>query len=200
MNDARGWPSGRRSIGAALSPRHVRRRCDRPPPWRRRLPAGHQRRDARKRLQLGARQHAPVRLRRSRISRDDYTQIAIQGPKGVELLQKLTDADLRGEVLLVHARHGLRLKNILIARTGYTAEDGFEIYVPSDEATSARVWNEVLEAGKEFGACLAAWARATRCASKASSPLRPRNFRYDQCLGSWTRPLLQDGKGGVRRP
>ena len=44
------------------------------------------------------------------------------------------------------------LKNILIARTGYTAEDGFEIYVPSDEATSARVWNEVLEAGKEFGA------------------------------------------------
>jgi aminomethyltransferase len=43
------------------------------------------------------------------------------------------------------------LKNILIARTGYTAEDGFEIYVPSDEATSARVWNQVLEAGKEFG-------------------------------------------------
>jgi aminomethyltransferase len=44
------------------------------------------------------------------------------------------------------------MKNILIARTGYTAEDGFEIYIPSDEATSARVWREVLEAGKEFGA------------------------------------------------
>ena len=43
------------------------------------------------------------------------------------------------------------LQNILIARTGYTAEDGFEIYVPTDEATSTRVWNEVLEAGKEFG-------------------------------------------------
>jgi len=43
------------------------------------------------------------------------------------------------------------LKNILIARTGYTAEDGFEIYVPADEATSAIVWNAVLEAGKEFG-------------------------------------------------
>ena len=39
----------------------------------------------------------------------------------------------------------------MIARTGYTGEDGFEIYVPSDEATSARVWNEILEAGKEFG-------------------------------------------------
>jgi aminomethyltransferase len=42
------------------------------------------------------------------------------------------------------------LKNILIARTGYTAEDGFEIYIPADESASARVWNEVLQAGKEF--------------------------------------------------
>jgi aminomethyltransferase len=38
-----------------------------------------------------------------------------------------------------------------MGRTGYTAEDGFEIYIPADEATSARVWNEILEAGKEFG-------------------------------------------------
>jgi len=44
------------------------------------------------------------------------------------------------------------LQNILIARTGYTGEDGFEIYVPSDEATSVRIWNEVLVAGREFGA------------------------------------------------
>jgi len=46
----------------------------------------------------------------------------------------------------------VRLHEILIARTGYTAEDGFEIYIPSDEVTSARVWNEILAAGKEFGA------------------------------------------------
>ena len=39
----------------------------------------------------------------------------------------------------------------MIARTGYTGEDGFEIYVPSDVATSERVWNEVFAAGKEFG-------------------------------------------------
>src|ERR1017187_2522093 len=38
-----------------------------------------------------------------------------------------------------------------MGRTGYTAEDGFEIYVPADEATSGRVWNEILAAGKEFG-------------------------------------------------
>jgi aminomethyltransferase len=84
---------------------------------------------------------------------DDFTQIAIQGPKGVDLLQKLTDADLSA-VKFYWLTHGTvcGLTNILIARTGYTAEDGFEIYVPADEWTSAMVWNEVLEAGKEFGA------------------------------------------------
>lgn len=84
---------------------------------------------------------------------DDFTQIAIQGPKAVDLLQKLTDANLSA-VKFYWLTHGTvcGLKNILIARTGYTAEDGFEIYIPSDEETSARVWNEILEAGKEFGA------------------------------------------------
>ena len=83
---------------------------------------------------------------------DDFTQIAIQGPKGVNLLQKLTDADL-STVKFYWVTRGTvcGLRNILIARTGYTAEDGFEIYIPTDEATSARVWNEVLAAGKEFG-------------------------------------------------
>jgi len=83
---------------------------------------------------------------------DDFTQIAIQGPKGVNLLQKLTDADLSAVKFYWLTRGTVcGLKNILIARTGYTAEDGFEIYIPSDEATSARIWNEILQAGKEFG-------------------------------------------------
>ena len=83
---------------------------------------------------------------------DDFTQIAIQGPKAVNLLQKLTDADLAAVKFYWVTRGTVcGLKNTLIARTGYTAEDGFEIYVPSDEATSEMVWNKVLEAGKEFG-------------------------------------------------
>lgn len=84
---------------------------------------------------------------------DDFTQIAIQGPKGVALLQELTDANLAA-VKFYWLTHGsvCGLKNVLIARTGYTGEDGFEIYVPSDEETSQRVWNEVLGAGKKFGA------------------------------------------------
>jgi aminomethyltransferase len=83
---------------------------------------------------------------------DYYTQIAIQGPRAAETLKKLTPVDLSqiknywftwGQVCGLH--------NVMIARTGYTGEDGFEIYIPSDEPTSARVWGEVLEAGQEFG-------------------------------------------------
>ena len=82
---------------------------------------------------------------------DEFTQIAIQGPKGVELLQKLTDADLSAVKFYWVTRGTVcGLKNTLIARTGYTGEDGFEIYVPPDESTSAMVWNKVLEAGKEL--------------------------------------------------
>ena len=82
---------------------------------------------------------------------DDFTQIAIQGPKAVDLLQKLTDADLSAVKFYWVTRGTVcGLRDILIARTGYTAEDGFEIYIPSDEATSVHVWNEILAAGKEF--------------------------------------------------
>src|SRR6201981_4034857 len=96
---------------------------------------------------------------------DDFTQIAIQGPKAVDLLQKLTDTDL-SKVKFYWVTRGTvcGLKNILIARTGYTAEDGFEIYVPSDEATSARVWKEVLDAGREL--------RAVACGLGARNTLR----------------------------
>jgi aminomethyltransferase len=83
---------------------------------------------------------------------DYYTQLAIQGPKAAATLAKLTDANLSaiknywfayGKVCGLH--------NVMIARTGYTGEDGFEIYIPSDEPTSARVWGEILNAGAEFG-------------------------------------------------
>jgi aminomethyltransferase len=83
---------------------------------------------------------------------DAFTQIAIQGPKAVNLLQKLTDAELAAVKFYWVTRGSVcGLENILIARTGYTAEDGFEIYIPADNEISARVWNEILSAGKEFG-------------------------------------------------
>jgi len=82
---------------------------------------------------------------------DEFTQIAIQGPKAADLLQKLTDADLSAVKFYWVTRGTVcGLENTLIARTGYTGEDGFEIYIPSDEETSARVWREIIKAGEEF--------------------------------------------------
>src|SRR6266704_956205 len=82
---------------------------------------------------------------------DAYTQLAIQGPRAVHLLQELTSAELNGIKNYWFTQGTVcGLKNTLIARTGYTGEDGFEIYVPSDIATSERVWNQVMEAGREF--------------------------------------------------
>ncbi len=83
---------------------------------------------------------------------DDFTQIAIQGPQAQATLQKLTDADLSQVKFYWFTRGTVcGLRDTLIARTGYTAEDGFEIYIPADEAISGRVWREVMDAGKEFG-------------------------------------------------
>jgi aminomethyltransferase len=82
-------------------------------------------------------------------SSDRYAQLAIQGPRARDIVQKLTPVDLGGikyywfadgEVLGIPAR---------IAHTGYTGEDGFEIYVPPSAAE--RVWNELMQAGAEFG-------------------------------------------------
>jgi aminomethyltransferase len=83
---------------------------------------------------------------------DAYTQLAIQGPRAVEVVQKLTDANLSG-IKNYWFTYGTvcGLKHTLIARTGYTGEDGFEIYVPSDAATSEKVWSQVMDAGREFG-------------------------------------------------
>jgi len=81
-----------------------------------------------------------------------YSQLALQGPRALETLQKLTKVDLAaiknywftwGQVAGIH--------NVLIARTGYSGEDGFEVYIPADEATSEKMWNALLEAGQEFG-------------------------------------------------
>ena len=133
---------------------------------------------------------------------DDFTQIAIQGPRGVDVVQKLTDADLSAVKFYWVTRGTIcGLKNILIARTGYTGEDGFEIYVPADETTSAKVWHGVLEAGKEFGVLpCGLGARNTLRLEVEAATLWTRNFRYDQCVGSRARPLLQDGEAGVCWP
>ena len=83
---------------------------------------------------------------------DAYTQLAIQGPRAVDVLGKLTDAPL-DSIKSYWFTHGTvcGLPNTLIARTGYTGEDGFEIYIPSNVNTSEQVWNAAVKAGEELG-------------------------------------------------
>ena len=81
-----------------------------------------------------------------------YSQLAVQGPRAQETLQKLTKVDLSG-IRNYWFTWGTvaGIPNVMIARTGYSGEDGFEVYLPSDEATTVKMWNALLEAGAEFG-------------------------------------------------
>ncbi|KAA6463269.1 glycine cleavage system aminomethyltransferase GcvT [Acidobacteria bacterium AB60] len=81
-----------------------------------------------------------------------YSQLAIQGPRALETLQKLTKVDL-APIKNYWFTWGTvaGIPNVLIARTGYSGEDGFEVYLPSDEPTSVKMWEALMEAGAEFG-------------------------------------------------
>jgi aminomethyltransferase len=81
-----------------------------------------------------------------------YSQLALQGPKALATLQKLTKTDLAG-IKNYWFTYGTvaGVPNVMIARTGYSGEDGFEVYLPADEPTTVKVWNELLAAGEEFG-------------------------------------------------
>lgn len=79
----------------------------------------------------------------------DYCQIAVQGPKAIEIAQKLTDVSL-DEIKYYHFTVGtFDGADAIISRTGYTGEDGFEIYANKEFAE--QIWNNLLKAGN-FGA------------------------------------------------
>lgn len=79
----------------------------------------------------------------------DYCQIAIQGPMAAGILQKLTDTNL-DEIKYYHFTTG-RVDGVetIISRTGYTGEDGFEVYAAADKA--GQLWNRMLEEGRDDG-------------------------------------------------
>ena len=87
---------------------------------------------------------------------DDYAQVAIQGRYAEATLQKLTTYPL-AEIKYYHFAQAMvdGIDNCIIARTGYTGEDGFEVFLPLEENAStqtvANVWDHILEAGAEFG-------------------------------------------------
>ncbi len=80
---------------------------------------------------------------------DRISQLAVQGPKAINVLQKLTDinlAEIRPFTFVTGPTAGI--KNVIIAATGYTGAGGFELYHYNDDAL--RLWDSIFEAGAEF--------------------------------------------------
>ncbi|MEO5928416.1 MAG: glycine cleavage system aminomethyltransferase GcvT [Candidatus Kapaibacterium sp.] len=82
---------------------------------------------------------------------DDYSLLAVQGPKAIETLKKLTDTDLDAIEYYHFVDGKVAGIDAIISRTGYTGEVGFELYLSSEKEPSETVWNAVMEAGAEFG-------------------------------------------------
>jgi len=80
---------------------------------------------------------------------DNYSLLAVQGPNSLNTLQKLTDTQINMEYY-----HFTNLKlagvDMILSRTGYTGEVGYELYFKGDEKTAEELWNKIFEAGKEF--------------------------------------------------
>ncbi len=81
---------------------------------------------------------------------NDYAQMAIQGPNAERILQQLCDVPLE-DIKFYRFRTDVSVAGVsgIVSRTGYTGEDGFELYLPAAEA--AGVWDALLEAGKDDG-------------------------------------------------
>ncbi|SET00212.1 aminomethyltransferase [Natronincola peptidivorans] len=81
---------------------------------------------------------------------EEISELALQGPKSEEILQKLTETDL-SEIGFFYNKRNVRIAGVdcLVSRTGYTGEDGFEIYL--DHENAEMVWDQLMEAGKEEG-------------------------------------------------
>ena len=81
---------------------------------------------------------------------DDYSLLAIQGPKAVEAMQKLSSVDLSTiKFYNFEIADFAGIDHVIISATGYTGSGGFEIYCKNSEVE--QIWNKVFEAGKKFG-------------------------------------------------
>jgi aminomethyltransferase len=81
---------------------------------------------------------------------DQTAQLAVQGPKAIDVLQRLTQTDL-SEIPYYHFQYGTMagIEGVLISNTGYTGAGGFELYFPNEVAV--RLWEALFEAGKQEG-------------------------------------------------
>lgn len=81
---------------------------------------------------------------------DKYGQLAVQGPKATELLQRLTDADLSAIPYYAFREWSFAgIQGVILSNTGYTGAGGFELYFKKEDGI--QIWNALFEVGKEFG-------------------------------------------------
>lgn len=117
---------------------------------------------------------------------DEYAQIALQGPLSEEVLQLLTDYNL-SEMKPFAFQEDVEVDGykVLLSRSGYTGEDGFELYGAPDAIVS--LWNKILEAGKDKGVVPAGLGARDTLRFEAGLPL------YGQELSKDISPL----EGGI---
>lgn len=109
---------------------------------------------------------------------DEYAQIALQGPYAQEVLQTLTTTDL-AEIKYFKFQNNVTVGgyDVLVSRSGYTGEDGFEIYGTPEAIVS--LWDQILEAGKEQGVI------ATGLGARDT-------LRFEACLPLYGQELSKD--------
>lgn len=112
----------------------------------------------------------------------DYAQLALQGPEAQTILQRIVKDDLN-EIEFYHFKDNVEVGGIkaLVSRTGYTGEDGFELYFASAEGP--KMWELLLETGKEDGLVPAGLGARDTLRFEASLPL------YGQELDNDITPL-----------
>ena len=118
----------------------------------------------------------------------EFAQLALQGPKAEEILQKLVRADLGGlrNYRFINEIQADTIK-IILSRTGYTGEDGFELYCSPESAPA--LWNMLLDAGSDYGLAPAGLGARDTLRLEAAMPL------YGQELSPDISPVM----AGLRR-
>ena len=118
---------------------------------------------------------------------DQIGLVALQGPKAEKILQKLTDYDL-SSIKPFHFKRDIEVAGVSckVSRTGYTGEDGFEIYSSPEDIVT--VWNKLLEVGKEDGLKPAGLGARDTLRFEATMPL------YGQEISEDVTPL----EGGLK--
>uniref|UniRef100_A0A7C1K0V5 Aminomethyltransferase n=1 Tax=Caldilinea aerophila TaxID=133453 RepID=A0A7C1K0V5_9CHLR len=132
---------------------------------------------------------------------DDLAMLALQGPKAEQILQKLTHYPLHTVATRTAVETQIGGLQVIAGRTGYTGEDGFELYVPVEHVVD--FWNQLLEAGKEEGLLPCGLAARDSLRFEACMPLyghelsakiNPIEARLGWTI-SWHKPFI--GRGAL---